>query len=137
MFLGSLIKDRLNGHNGIGLIVFAPVRVAFHAARYEIRDSFFVMFFGQLRLVMTVEAGKTVCTGRMTSSALPIGSVMINGKAVIKVGGQPAISTVATRTLSGKMIRRPGGAMAALTIGGSRSGMIETCRAPGRSVVAG
>jgi hypothetical protein len=51
--------------------------MALHAALDEIRDSFFVVFFGQFRLIMAVEAGKTARARWMAGGAYAVSAMMI------------------------------------------------------------
>ncbi len=83
-----------------GLIILAPVRVALHATGDIIRDSFFVVFFGQFRFIMTIEAGKTAGAGRMACCAFSIGALVVDRECVIEIGRKPTRRTVAIGALA-------------------------------------
>ena len=99
--------------------MLAPVPMTLHAALDEIRNSFFVMFFGKFGLVMAIEAGKAARAGWMAGGAHAIRTLVINREGVIEVGWQPAAGTVAIGALAAEVVRGPVTRVATLAIGGT------------------
>ena len=80
--------------------MIAPVRMTIHAALDEIRDSFFVVFFGQFTLIVAVEAGETAGSRRMAGGAYAIGAIVINREGMVEIGWQPPTGAVTVRALA-------------------------------------
>ena len=108
-----------------------------HAALDVIRDSFFVVVFGQFGLIMAIEAGEAARARWMAGGTHAVCTVVINRKGVVETGSLPTRSVVTVRALPGKMIGRPPVEVTTLTVSRTRRLVIEGRTSPGRGIMTG
>lgn len=60
-----------------------------HAALDVIRDSLFVVVFGQFRLIMAIEAGEAARARRMAGSTYAVRTIVINREGVVETCTSP------------------------------------------------
>ena len=108
-----------------------------HAALDVIRDSFFVVVFGQFRLIMAIEAGEAARARRMAGSTHAVRTIVIKREGVVETGSLPTRGVVAVRALPCEVIGRPPIEVTTLAVGCACCLMIEGRTCPRRGIVAG